>query len=370
MDAAERFARDVVAGKVPLAESARLACERHLADLRRRDWRWRWDCATADRIMDFCRDLTLSGGQWEGRPWEPLPWQAFLLRSVFGWVDSVGVRRFRKVYVETPKGSGKVMLSAAAALYLLHLDGEKRPEVYLLAETGDQAQIIFDCARQVMDRSEDLSSLGYIYGGDVVPNRIMAHDGGFIRRVDRAQGGKGRSGFVPSGIFVDELHEVRDTGLIQLYEAGTKSRVRPLTFITTNTGAGAAQATPCWIEHAYALRVVRGGVEDDRYLSFVVELDRDLDKTIFQREDPLARVQRVLARDAWVRVLARPGEGGGGVSLAALGGAPACVRAMGGCGGSVAGRGRLEGVPHGAGGHASRGRPDGGRPRSLGSART
>lgn len=284
-DVAEAFARSVVDGETPCAASAVLACDRHLRDLARVGWRWRYDVQRADRIMAFARELTLSGGQWEGLPWEPLPWQEFLLRSVFGWCDADGYRRFRKVYIEAPKGTGKVMLSAAVGLYLLHLDGERRPEIYCLAETGDQAQIVFDCARQIMDRSEDLSAWGYIYGGDVVPNRIMSHDGGFIRRVDRAQGGRGRSGFVPSGILVDELHEVRDTGLITLYEAGTKSRRNPLTFTTTNTGAGAAQGTPCWVEHAHALRVVRGEVDDERYLGLVYELDRDLDDVILGRED-------------------------------------------------------------------------------------
>ena len=287
MDAAADFARDVASGRLRVAESAALTCERHLRDLEQRDFAWRYDVERADRIMAFARELTLSGGQWEGKRWEPLPWQEFLLRVAFGWVGPHGVRRFRKIYCETPKGSGKVQISACIALYLLHLDGERRPEIYVLAETGDQAQIVFDCARQIMDRSEDLSAWGYIYGGDVVPNRIMAHDGGFIRRVDRAVGGRGRSGFVPSGIIVDELHEVRDLGLITLYEAGTKSRIQPMTAITTNTGAGAAQGTPCWQEHAYALRVARGDVEDDRYLPLVYELDRGLEDEdeIFKREE-------------------------------------------------------------------------------------
>lgn len=287
MDQAAHYASLVLSGEEPCALSARLTFERHLNDLERmkQGWHWQYDVSRADRIMAFASELTLSDGQWEGQPWKPHPWQEFLLRTAFGWVGPDGNRRFRKVYCETPKGSGKKVISAAIALYMLHLDGEGRPEIYCLAETGDQAQIIFDCTRQIMDRSEDLSAWGYVYGGDVVPNRIMSHEGGFIRRVDRAQGGRGRSGFLPSAILVDELHEIRDTGLIDLYEAGTKLRQQPLTFLTTNTGAGAAQGTPCWTEHSHALRIAKGDVLDERYLPLVYELDRELDDEIFERRD-------------------------------------------------------------------------------------
>ena len=77
-DAAVRFAEDAVAGSFPIAASAKLACQRFLDDLERTDWPWRYDVARADRFIGFCQQLTLSGGQWEGKPWNLKPWHEFV----------------------------------------------------------------------------------------------------------------------------------------------------------------------------------------------------------------------------------------------------------------------------------------------------
>ena len=118
--------------------------------------------------------------------------------------------------------SGKVAMSSAIALYMLFLDREKRPEIFILAETGQQAQIVMDFTCNIFDKSPELEEKGFRYGGDIKPARIQAKEGGFIQRTNRPSGGRGVSGPVPHAVLVDELHEIRDVSIIELYEAGTK----------------------------------------------------------------------------------------------------------------------------------------------------
>src|SRR3954471_9014819 len=72
-----------------------------------------------------------------------------------------GKRRFRRVYIEVPRGNGKTTMSDAPALYMLAADGEGGAEVYSAARTRDQAKIAFWTAQQMARRSpEFLDSLG------------------------------------------------------------------------------------------------------------------------------------------------------------------------------------------------------------------
>jgi phage terminase large subunit-like protein len=64
----------------------------------------------------FAKVLKLNGGEHEGKPFNLLPWQCFIVGSIFGWKNSDGYRRFRMVYVESGKGSGKSPLAAGGAL--------------------------------------------------------------------------------------------------------------------------------------------------------------------------------------------------------------------------------------------------------------
>jgi phage terminase large subunit-like protein len=61
VNAANKYARDVVAGKIDACKWVRLACQRHLDDLeasKGRGFKWRFDRAQAERV---CRTQRVSG---------------------------------------------------------------------------------------------------------------------------------------------------------------------------------------------------------------------------------------------------------------------------------------------------------------------
>src|SRR6185295_20406577 len=113
-DAVSAYARGVVAGRIVAGPYVRAACRRHLADLKRRDWRWRFSLVAAQRTFDFfAKVLRLNGGEFEGAPFVLTGWQAFVVGSLFGWIEpATRERRFRVAYVEAGKGNGKSPLAA------------------------------------------------------------------------------------------------------------------------------------------------------------------------------------------------------------------------------------------------------------------
>ena len=163
---AKRYAEQVVAGEVIACRWVQRACQRQLEDLSRfkgktspfafnpkltdQDGR---SFHPADNLCAFIERLPHVKGPLAGSPITLEPWQVFILSTVFGWVRSDGKRRFRRSYIEVPRGNAKSTLSSAVALYMLAADREGGAEVYSLATTRDQARIVFGDAQSMARKS-------------------------------------------------------------------------------------------------------------------------------------------------------------------------------------------------------------------------
>lgn len=271
-DPAERYARDVLAGRIVAGPHVRHACRRHLEDLAHGAARGLvWDQAAADRAYGyFAEVLLLNGGQFEGQPFILGGWQTFIVGNLFGWKLSSGVRRFVTCYVEGAKGCGKSPLAAGIGLYLLTSDGEPRAEVYAAAAKKDQAQVLFRDAVAMVDQSPELRARIRKFGGSAPWNLVYERTASFFRPI--ASDGGGHSGPRPHGALVDEVHEHDDGGhVINMLRQGFKFRRQPLLFLITNSGA--QRIGVCWEYHRYAVRVAEGSVKDDRFFGFVCALD-------------------------------------------------------------------------------------------------
>ena len=115
-----------------------------------------YDKAKADRAVTFIENLCHTKGKWAGKRFWLLPWQEQLIRDIFGIVKADGNRQFRTAFVEICKKVGKSELAAAIALYLLYADNEPGAEVYGAAADRQQASIVFDVARQMVEMSPAL----------------------------------------------------------------------------------------------------------------------------------------------------------------------------------------------------------------------
>ncbi len=163
---AKRYAKQVVAGEILACKWVKAACQRQLNDLARykgKDSPYRFNPKLVDRqgrsfhpadnLCALIEQLPHVKGPLAGKNITLEPWQVFILTTVFGWVKADGTRRFRRTYIEVPRGNAKSTLSSAVALYMLAADGEGGAEVYALATTRDQARIVFGDAQNMARRS-------------------------------------------------------------------------------------------------------------------------------------------------------------------------------------------------------------------------
>ena len=255
-DPATQYASEVHSGKRIAGPDIRNACARHLRDLEEGPKRGLfWDLEEANKAIRFYRAvLKLNGGEFEGQPFELLPWQKFIVGSIFGWKGSDGYRRFRVVYVESGKGSGKSPLAAGVGLKGLVGDGEARAEVYAAATKKDQAMILFRDAVAMVQQSPELSKRLTSSGtGQNIWNLAYLKAGSFFRPISSDDG---QSGPRPHMALIDEVHEHKTNLVVEMMRAGTKSRKQALIFMITNSGSN--KRGPCWEYHEYGARVASG----------------------------------------------------------------------------------------------------------------
>ena len=117
----------------------------------------RYDQASVDRILQFFSLLVFGQNEWAGKPFELLPWQMEFIRLFYGVQvrddDGTWVRYRRFLYNEIPKKNGKSELAAGLALYHLLADGEKIPNVGVFAVDKQNADIIYKCAKYMVEHT-------------------------------------------------------------------------------------------------------------------------------------------------------------------------------------------------------------------------
>ena len=174
-----------------------------------------YDKKKADRAVTFIENLCHTKGKWAGTPFWLLPWQEQLIRDIFGIVKPDGNRQFRTAFVEICKKVGKSELAAAIALYLLYADNEPSAEVYGAAADRQQASIVFDVAKQMVEMSPALMKRSKLMGAT---KRIVNYGNAGYYQVLSAEVG-GKHGFSVSGLVFDEIHTQPNR---QLYDVLTK----------------------------------------------------------------------------------------------------------------------------------------------------
>jgi phage terminase large subunit-like protein len=274
-DRATAYALAVVSEEIPAGPFVRGACQRHLNDLERAGERGFYydEHEAAEGIAFFEEILHLAGGQWEGKPFLLLPWESFIISSLYGWKrKSDDRRRFRVLYVETPKGSGKSPIAAGIGLKGLCADKEPRAAIFAAATKRDQAMILFRDAVAFVEQSPILQQRLVMSGlGEKCWNLSHLESGSFFRVVSAEK--KGLSGERPHVALLDEIHEHPDGTIIEQLRAGFKTRTQPIMFLITNSGSDTTSV--CWEYHEMGAKIAQEQVQNDEFFAYICSLDDD-----------------------------------------------------------------------------------------------
>lgn len=277
VDAAGRYAKEVVSGKVIACKWVRLACQRHLDDLARqkeKGFAFRFDPAKAEKVCRFLELLPHTKGRWAARR-ETIrlePWQCFKTVCLFGWVRKKdGLRRYRKALILEPRKNAKSTWAAGIGLYMLTADDEYGAEIYSGATNEKQAWEVFRPARLMAMKTPKLQSA---YGLDV--NASNLHILGNGSRFEPIIGKPG-DGSSPHCAIVDEYHEHDTDDMVATMETGMGAREQPMLLVITT--AGDNLAGPCYSAMQDARKVLDGVWHDDELFALMYSVDPEDDWT-------------------------------------------------------------------------------------------
>lgn len=257
--AAEAYARQVISGKIPACKWIKLACRKHLDELKlskSADFPYYFDPAKAERVAKFLQLLPHTKGKWASKR-ELIKlegWQLFSVCIPFGWLRKKDdTRRYRTILIFVPRKNGKSIIGGGVGVYMFTADGEFGAEVYSGATTEKQAWEVFRPAKLMVDRTPELRDH---YGVEVnASNMCRLDDGSRFEPVI----GKPGDGSSPSCAIVDEFHEHQDSTLFDTMETGMGAREQPLMLVITT--AGSSIGGPCHQLVRDAERMLEGAID-------------------------------------------------------------------------------------------------------------
>lgn len=269
---ADNYAYDVISGQIPASKYIKLAAKRHIDDKKKQDddgFKYAFDDKKAVKACRFVEAQYHTKGKWAQKKEHLIlePWQIFFICNVFGWVrKDNGNRRYREVLLLVPRKNGKSALAAAIGLYMLAADNEYGAEVYTGATSEKQAKEVFVPAQSMARMNPALTSH---FGIDVNASNIcILNNGSKMEPII----GNPPDGSSPSCAIVDEVHEHKDSRLIDTMITGMGAREQPLMlYITT---AGDNLSGPCYQLQLEAQKVLEGVVENDQLLSLIYGIDQ------------------------------------------------------------------------------------------------
>lgn len=153
------------------------------------------------------------------------------------WSDEFACykRTYEVAWIEVARKNGKSEIVAGIMLYLLVMDGEESAEVYGCAKNREQASLVFDVAKRMVQLSPILRKRLRIKATE---KRLIFPRTNSFYRVLAADAG-GALGSNPSGVGADEILAWPNSGMWDSMRTGMGSGARRQPLMVAATTAGA-----------------------------------------------------------------------------------------------------------------------------------
>lgn len=269
------YINQVLSGSLPACVYVKQACARQKNDLERssrEDFPFEFSARAATRVCLFIEHLRHVKGPLAGQNIKLEPWQCFILTTVFGWIrKDTKKRRFKRAYVEVPRGNAKSTLSAAIGLYMMTMDGEGGAGCYSFATTREQAREVFDVAKGMCKRCPDIrESLGV----KVFEHSITQQQSASCFMPKSAQGNT-LDGLNTHFACIDELHAHKTREVYDVVETSIGKRLQPLLFAITTAGFDLTGI--CYELRNYILEILSGAARSEDQFGVIYTIDKNDD---------------------------------------------------------------------------------------------
>ena len=255
----------IVSGEVVVSKKVKLQFEKIMDDLKH-PGKYKFDIERANKPIEFIEKYCKhSKGKWAGKPIKLDLWQKAIIQAIFGFIDEKGNRKYREVLIVVGRKNGKSTLLSGIALYMLFADKEGGAQICCVASKKDQAKIVFNEAKNMVSQSPLLTKHIKKRKSDLyVPFNFgtfepLSSDSNTLDGLNMHCG------------IIDELHSIKDRNIYDVSKQSMSAREQPLLLMITT--AGYIRAGIYDSRYEYAENVLNGVIKDERFLSFIYELD-------------------------------------------------------------------------------------------------
>ncbi len=285
----DKFIQSTVSDPQDHNEFVHLAIRRHVQDLERSKtdkFPFIFDCQLAQRAISFIGLMRHTSGKLAGKPFDIQPFQAFIIGSIFGWVEKkTNYRRYSKAYTEVPRKNGKSEIAAAIANYCFVADGESGAQIFSVATKRDQAKYCFNASEVMLKKLATESPILNAAVKFVTNNMYIESTNSFYRPLSADS--KTEDGANPHCAIIDEYHAHPNDGMLKVIETGQGARTQPLIFIITT--AGYNKQSPCHTFRNTCINYLRGNLVNESTFAIIFTLDEDddwNDQTKWKKANP------------------------------------------------------------------------------------
>jgi phage terminase large subunit-like protein len=195
-------------------------------------WEYEFFPEYVEHVLDFVSILKHTKGPDAGQPIVLEPFQVLLLCGIYGFRHKKDheKRMTTDVIVFIPRKAGKSTLTAVIGLYELAFN-EAGAEVFTLATNREQATIVFDAARSMVESMPDEVKSWYRVSKYEIGK---ANDSQSMFRALSRDNKKSGDGKNASCAIIDEAAQIVDRNSIEVIFSGMVARKNPLRiYITT-----------------------------------------------------------------------------------------------------------------------------------------
>ena len=260
-----------VGSPVVCGELHRLACKRHVNDLKRqrtKSFPYYWDSEAAQRVIDFAETLTVAEGA-EPKPVRLLDCQAFDIGCTFGWKKTINnARRFRRRYKSIARQNGKTFENGIMGTYIAGFGGYRHGKLFTVATKKRQSRLAWEEMSKFVSIDPDLAEL---FSVKDYKSLIVAKNTDCTVEALSKEAGLD-DGFRSIFASIDELHQHKDNKVYKAIYNGTRSL--PETLVSMITTRGDKLNSFCKEMDDYAIKVLKGLTTAEDFFIDIYALDQ------------------------------------------------------------------------------------------------
>ena len=273
----QKYARDVLSGKIVASKYIKQACERYLSFFDKYEYR-------ADRVqkaINFMQKLKHSTGKWAGTHFALSPWQVWVTSAILGFYKDDGTRLTNTCVIEVSRKNGKSFFASALACYFMVADGEMGAEVDFIANSAKQAGIAFTMAKNQLESIDPKGKHFKRYRSDIKFPKTKS-----VIQV-LASDAMNNDGWNAHCFVGDECHAYPNSAIYDVMVSSQGSRQNPMGVLISTAG---------FLIHGFFAHFVQtckeilsGTKEDDSTFAAIYELDPDddwKDESVWIKSNP------------------------------------------------------------------------------------